>query len=689
MAEVDTENLVPTSTDMLVGMLGNTDKLVDSNKRWNYADHKGEKNEEDDLDVDVGDFLNKSKKDNNRGASLFTKPDDGRSYNRNNDNKREDFAKHENVSHKSKEHTDPDYDYVTSVTETARDETDTSGLSKKELMLLKLDMLRKLGELKQCGVHLSQNYNLDSELDMMQYEYKLHHDIRSKQNSVQWMSHMMIGIVKGMEMVNDNYNPFDIKLGGLSDKISSDMHNYYAVLGDIYEKYNQPGKQMAPEMRLLLMISGAALGMQVNKITGMGGMSNTVKTEENLNELREKAEADTKEKDYVKKQHDTATQKAADIKMIQEKELEMKRTAKLLDGRNTSNMKKFKENLILSSEEPSRGPDKRDNKRKSNFKQSPKDEEYNDNDDDEENETHHLTQAEIDRVRKMKYMEEQKHLEMLRKTAHAKSEMFRNNMMRNDMDEKRKRDLAKQSQQLDDIIGNIDKIDRNITSADKSSLKKIKPKVNNSISKSLRSVNNTSDNRSTSSSASSISINPKAKEIMRQTADKARKESQKKYSDFSEEPKSKPTINSASKPMKKLVNNNVTKTPTPLNNKMNKSMNTPMKTPLKSPKNTNDKSKINRDNFNFDIKFDEKIEMLLENNGSDFDDMSREEISIGSRDKNRNRNTFHNKISPQNNTPSNSSSKQNTSTSDLLDFGIMSIGSKNKGKKMTINAGKK
>lgn len=702
MAEIDTENLVPVSTDMLVGMLGNTDKLVDSNKRWNYADHKGEKNYDDELDADMNDYIDNKNNNHSKGsgAPLFIKPIDDKNNNRNHNSNREDNRdKHEN----HKEQKEPEYANTTTAADTTYDDSDTSHLSKKELMLLKLDMLRKLGELKQCGVHLSQNYNLDSDLDMMRYEYKLHHDIRSKQNSVQWMSHMMIGCVKGIEMLNDGYNPFDIKLGGLSDKIGSDMHNYYAVLGDIYEKYNQPGKQMAPEMRLLLMISGAALSMQVNKaVPGLGGMSQTVKSEENLTDLRQKAEADTNKNtnDYVKKQHDAAAQKAADLKMIQEKELEMKRTTKLLDTKNASNMKKFKENLILSSEAPpSRDPkfpknlgsasftlsnegDPKFPKNKTDKKQK-NEKEDDEEEDDEYDRTQRLTQVEIDRVRKMKYMDEQKHLDMLRRTAHAKSEMFRNNMMRNDMDEKRKRDLTRQSQQLDDIIGNIDKMDVKERSRNKSI---VKPKV----LKSKTFAKSESDNKSTSSTASSISINPKVNEIMKRTADKARKEGEKKYTDFSDELDTEPLTKAKSisqsspkPPMKKLVNNTSHRE---LLTKDRDFGNTPVKPVINStPKKANTNTTPNRantksNNLNYDIKFDEKIEMLLESNGSNFDDMSKEEISIGSRGS---------RGSNGGSNDRKGNFKNPKKTPDLFDFGAISIGSKTKGSKMTITSGKK
>lgn len=317
-------NLNPTSTDMMVNMLGNTDKLISSSKRVFYD--KNIKQPNDDLDVNPDEFIKNDK--------LMPQPTM--------------FQKIEHINEPIIE----EQKYNETVTETVEV---NKKLNKKELMLQKLNMLRKLGELKQYGVQLTQNYNLNSDYEMMEYEYNLHHDIRSKQNSVQWMSHMMIGFIKGTEMVNDSYNPFDIKFEGrLSDKISSDMQSYYAVLGDIYEKYNRPGKQWAPEMRLLFMICGAALGTQMNRVMpGLGGLENMVKSPNTIDELRKKAAADTKSTggDFVKKQHDAATQKAMDLKMIQDKELEMKRMSKILDA-SPDEIKTIQEKLILSSEMP-------------------------------------------------------------------------------------------------------------------------------------------------------------------------------------------------------------------------------------------------------------------------------------------------------------------------------------------------
>ena len=87
-------------------------------------------------------------------------------------------------------------------------------LSPEQEKLMKLDMLRKLGELKQYGVTLSQNYNMRSDLNTMRYEYELHRSIRAKQNWVKWSSNVLLTCVHGLEMVNNKYDPFRLKLKG-------------------------------------------------------------------------------------------------------------------------------------------------------------------------------------------------------------------------------------------------------------------------------------------------------------------------------------------------------------------------------------------------------------------------------------------------------------------------------------------
>lgn len=294
-----------TTTDMFVNILANTEKMVDTDRRWTY--------EKENLDDNVENYVEHEQKST---PPIFQKQE-------------------QNVKTRTEQN--------------VRDETEQiePTLTREEELLLKLDLLRRLGELKQSGVNLSQNYSMESDIKMMQFELKLHTDIKSKQNSVQWMKHMLIGCLKGLELLNDTYNPFDIKLNGLSDKVSSDINSYHMVLGEIYEKYNQPGKQMAPEMKLLLMLSGAVLSLQASRMLPamMPRMATTLRSDATvLNELRAKAADSTKKEDKQPLEHAEASKKVSDLQMIKESELQYQRMKRIVDTKN--------DGLILSSDSP-------------------------------------------------------------------------------------------------------------------------------------------------------------------------------------------------------------------------------------------------------------------------------------------------------------------------------------------------
>jgi len=207
----------------------------------------------------------------------------------------------------------------------------------EEIRLEKLAMLRKLGELTQKGVTLSQNYNMNSDLKSMQYEYDLHCGIRAKHNSINWMSSMMLNCIYGLEMMNDKYDPFSLKLTGWTEQMSRDITDYYDVFGELYEKYNAPGKSVPPEIKLLLMLTSGAI--KFHFVNALAGGGNTKSTQEKLAEnpdltdqLRRQAQVDKmnqlghndreKLQEYINKQHESAVNKAKDIKMLNESKKE-------------------------------------------------------------------------------------------------------------------------------------------------------------------------------------------------------------------------------------------------------------------------------------------------------------------------------------------------------------------------------
>lgn len=243
-------------------------------------------------------------------------------------------------------------------------------MTEEELILSKLDMLRKLGELSNAGVKLSQNYNLKSDLKMMKYEYELHKSIRSKQNAINWMSSMSLNVIYGMEMLNEKYNPFDLKLKGWSEQMNADVESYYDVFGELYEKYSHPTKGMAPELKLLLMMSGSALKFHLSNhvINSLPNLNDALeRNPELVDKLRSKATTEKIKENTVKqntalnnkmsKEHEVATQRASDLQMIKEKEMEYLNAQKQLAEKQTQ-LEQLRRGLqnMTPSEQPRLAP---------------------------------------------------------------------------------------------------------------------------------------------------------------------------------------------------------------------------------------------------------------------------------------------------------------------------------------------
>jgi len=200
--------------------------------------------------------------------------------------------------------------------------------SEEELNLARLNMLRKLGELLPCGVKLSQNYNMNSDYKAMQYEYELHKSIRDKHNGIHWLSNLMLNLCWGIELGNENFNPFEFNLKGWSEQMNGDIGEYYDVLGELYEKWVKTGKPIPPEMKLILMIGGSAIKFHIAKtaISKIPSLAQVLKENPSFaNKLNEQSNAEKQKTAFEKKsdeQHNIALKQMEDLQMLKEKQKE-------------------------------------------------------------------------------------------------------------------------------------------------------------------------------------------------------------------------------------------------------------------------------------------------------------------------------------------------------------------------------
>ena len=131
----------------------------------------------------------------------------------------------------------------------------------------KIELLRRLSELKAKGYELSKSYNFDSSIEEMEYEYELLKSFANKRNGVKLYKNILLNVVSGIEFLNDKYDPFDFQLTGWSEHMSVEVDSYDEVIEEIYEKYKGTGKKMPPEIKLFLLITASASAFHFSKST--------------------------------------------------------------------------------------------------------------------------------------------------------------------------------------------------------------------------------------------------------------------------------------------------------------------------------------------------------------------------------------------------------------------------------------
>jgi hypothetical protein len=122
----------------------------------------------------------------------------------------------------------------------------------------KFKYLKKLTDLEKKGIELSKKYNMESSLFEMQGEYDTIMEDIAKKQSIKFQNSIFTSIINGIEFLNGRFDPFDIKLDGLSEQINENIETYDDIFGELHEKYKNRGS-MAPELKLLFQLGGSAM----------------------------------------------------------------------------------------------------------------------------------------------------------------------------------------------------------------------------------------------------------------------------------------------------------------------------------------------------------------------------------------------------------------------------------------------
>lgn len=159
----------------------------------------------------------------------------------------------------------------------------------------KQDLLFKLERLFKRGLPMTKRFSMESSLEEMQNEYDKLKSQRELDNSVKFQRKMLMACVTGIEFLNNKFDPFDVKLDGWSESMHEGVNDYDEVFEELHEKYKGKG-QMAPELRLLMMVGGSAFMFHLTNTmfkSSLPGMGDIMKQNPDLMKQFASAAANT------------------------------------------------------------------------------------------------------------------------------------------------------------------------------------------------------------------------------------------------------------------------------------------------------------------------------------------------------------------------------------------------------------
>ena len=74
---------------------------------------------------------------------------------------------------------------------------------------------------------------MDNTLEEIKTEYDRLMDARNLEGSIKFQRQMMMGVVTGLELMNNKFNPFDWQLDGWSESVHENVDDYDEVFEEL------------------------------------------------------------------------------------------------------------------------------------------------------------------------------------------------------------------------------------------------------------------------------------------------------------------------------------------------------------------------------------------------------------------------------------------------------------------------
>jgi hypothetical protein len=152
---------------------------------------------------------------------------------------------------------------------------DTPKKTYEELQKEKAEFIRLLDRMEKRGLHPHKKFTMESNYDEVKSEFDRLSRQRECDQSIKFQRKMLVAFITAIEFLNNKFDPLDLKLEGWGESIHENINDYDDVFEELHEKY-KGSSQMAPELKLLLMVGGSGFMFHLTNtmfksaIPGMG-----------------------------------------------------------------------------------------------------------------------------------------------------------------------------------------------------------------------------------------------------------------------------------------------------------------------------------------------------------------------------------------------------------------------------------
>ena len=129
--------------------------------------------------------------------------------------------------------------------------------SPEEIANEKAELLYQFDRMEKKGFKIPKKFSMESSLEEMKAEIERMKKDKETDASIAFQRKMLLAFTTGVEFLNNRFDPFDVKLEGWSENIHESIDDYDDVFEELHSKYKSKS-QMAPELKLMMMVGGSA-----------------------------------------------------------------------------------------------------------------------------------------------------------------------------------------------------------------------------------------------------------------------------------------------------------------------------------------------------------------------------------------------------------------------------------------------